>query len=54
MTLDTGIERVREILKEICPNDKTDSTKNNDISDNEYATMILSGIFILLALLLCK
>ena len=31
--------------KEIYPNNKT---------DNEYATMILSGIFILLALLLCK
>lgn len=40
--------------KEIHYNDKTDSTKSNDISDNEYATMILSGIFILIALLLCK
>ena len=40
--------------KEICSNNKTDSTKSNDISDNEYATMILSGIFILIALLLCK
>lgn len=36
--------------KETFPSDKTNSTKSNDISDNEYATMILSGIFILLAI----